>query len=246
MWCPKCKNEYVEGFTHCADCDCDLVESLDMTEDFEYEIKNNFLSREESKKILKQKMLIEAEENLSSDDISDEDLEENVLDEIAEATKKIAPAHAYVSKSTKKEDVKSTAYTFLIVSIAGFILLGLFLAGVLPIYVASYMKVIISIVMGAMFLIFFIIGVRSFRDIKKLENEADTEKELYQEVTDWFKENYSAEKIDAQADTSVGKEQLYFSRYEVMSELITEKYDSLEDSFLDHIIEELYSDIFSE
>ena len=28
-WCPKCKNEYREGFTVCADCGCELVESLD-------------------------------------------------------------------------------------------------------------------------------------------------------------------------------------------------------------------------
>lgn len=25
MWCPKCKSEYREGFTHCASCDVDLV-----------------------------------------------------------------------------------------------------------------------------------------------------------------------------------------------------------------------------
>nr|MCR5282485.1 hypothetical protein [Lachnospiraceae bacterium] len=29
MWCPKCKNEYRAGFTHCPDCDVDLVESLE-------------------------------------------------------------------------------------------------------------------------------------------------------------------------------------------------------------------------
>ena len=29
MWCPKCKNEYRPGFTHCPDCDVDLVDSLD-------------------------------------------------------------------------------------------------------------------------------------------------------------------------------------------------------------------------
>lgn len=27
-WCPVCKNEYVEGRTHCPDCDVDLVEEL--------------------------------------------------------------------------------------------------------------------------------------------------------------------------------------------------------------------------
>jgi hypothetical protein len=28
MFCPKCKAEYREGFTHCSDCDVDLVYSL--------------------------------------------------------------------------------------------------------------------------------------------------------------------------------------------------------------------------
>src|ERR1700722_18651717 len=28
MFCPKCQAEYRDGFTHCSDCDVDLVESL--------------------------------------------------------------------------------------------------------------------------------------------------------------------------------------------------------------------------
>lgn len=28
MFCPKCKAEYREGFTRCADCDVDLVDKL--------------------------------------------------------------------------------------------------------------------------------------------------------------------------------------------------------------------------
>ena len=32
MFCPQCKSEYCPGFTHCADCDADLVESLPETD----------------------------------------------------------------------------------------------------------------------------------------------------------------------------------------------------------------------
>lgn len=28
MWCPKCKNEYIEGITECVDCGCELVAEL--------------------------------------------------------------------------------------------------------------------------------------------------------------------------------------------------------------------------
>ena len=28
-WCPKCKNEYVEGVLVCADCGCPLVDRLE-------------------------------------------------------------------------------------------------------------------------------------------------------------------------------------------------------------------------
>lgn len=32
MYCPECSGEYREGFTHCADCDVDLVDSLPSSE----------------------------------------------------------------------------------------------------------------------------------------------------------------------------------------------------------------------
>ena len=28
MWCPKCKNEYIDGITTCVDCGCELVREL--------------------------------------------------------------------------------------------------------------------------------------------------------------------------------------------------------------------------
>ncbi len=153
-------------------------------------------------------------------------------------------SHIYISKDNKKEDLKSTAYSFLLVSIAGFIFLGLFLTGVLPIQVSSYTKIMLGVILGIMFLIFFAIGVRSFLQIKKAREEAEEEQEAYTEITGWFKENYSASDIDARIESETEPEQLYFSRYEIMSELLTEKCDDREEAFLDYIIEQLYGELF--
>ena len=49
----------------------------------------------------------------------------------------------YVSKESKKEETKSTAYSFLLVSVFGFIALILFATGVLPVHVADYMKIML-------------------------------------------------------------------------------------------------------
>ncbi len=66
----------------------------------------------------------------------------------------------YVSKETKKEDMKSTAYAFLSVGILGLLLLALLWAGILTVQLAEYMKVMLTVVMGAMFLVFVVVGIR--------------------------------------------------------------------------------------
>lgn len=110
-----------------------------------------------------------------------------------------APSHAYVSKKTKIEDVTSTAYTFTIVSVAGFILLILFGLDLLPFHSASYTKTLILIVMGVMFAIFFFVGIKSFMELKTLSNAADREEKQFEEICHWFLDTYTAETINADA-----------------------------------------------
>ena len=130
-----------------------------------------------------------------------------------------APSHAYVSKKTKKEDVTSTAYTFTIVSVAGF--------------------------MGVMFASFFFIGIKSFMELKTLSNAADREEKQFEEICHWFLDTYTAETINADAGISDDSdEQNYFLRYEVMRSLLLEKYPKTDASLLDHIIETIYDKIF--
>lgn len=221
MWCPKCKNEYVAGITKCVDCDVDLVESLE-----EYESAQTQTSADEASHPF---------------DNIDED-----FSELKDAEKFIfsAASHAYVPKKFKTEDIKSTAYTFTLVGIAGIIIVILFAAGVLPLHTAGYMKVMISVVMGALFAIFLYIGIRSFGQIKAVTAEADSEESLLSEALEWFRTNYDRTAIDAELDTDEPEETLYFARYEKMRTLFLLKYPDIEETLLDHMIETLYSEIF--
>lgn len=152
----------------------------------------------------------------------------------------------YVSKESKKEETKSTAYSFLLVSVIGFIALILFATGALPVHVADYMKIMLCIVMGAMLLIFFVIGIVSLRQLKTLGTQAEKENDLSSEIISWFTSTYSAEDIDESMDEKVFDQDLYFKRYEIMTRFLSKQYPDLEETFLDHLVEELYGKLFEE
>lgn len=225
MWCPKCKNEYVAGIVTCADCGIALVDSL---EEYEAELADE-----------------QAVSFVSTDNMDDSNSDSASAHGEAEPAEKTArSAHAYVSTKSKAEDMKSTAYTFTITGILGIVFLILFGAGVLPVHTASYMKVLICIVMGAMFAIFLFIGIRSFRQIKILATAADSEEKLLSDTLAWFHASYQAADIDADIDKNQPEETLYFARYDKMHDILIEKYPDMEESLLDHAIELLYAELF--
>ena len=152
----------------------------------------------------------------------------------------------YVSKESKKEETKSTAYSFLLVSVIGFIALILFATGALPVHVADYMKIMLCIVMGAMLLIFFAIGIVSLRQLKTLGTQAEKENDLSSDIISWFTFTYSEEDIDKSMEEEVFDQDLYFKRYEIMTRFLSKQYPDLEETFLDHLVEELYGNLFEE
>lgn len=214
MWCPICKNEYVKGITECADCGVPLVDSLPLDSSKPPADEQDFSANS----------MTETEDNANGIHASN--------------------AHAYVSKASKKEDMKSTAYTFTLIGVGGLILLLLLAGDVLPVHIPQTTKIMMYFVMGVMFLIFLFIGIRSFRQIKSLAEAAEQEDALFSEITRWFLESYHGEGIDRNVDKTQEEELLYFARYDVIKRLILEKYPDLEESLLDHMIETLYAELF--
>lgn len=223
MWCPKCKNEYVDGILTCADCNCALVASL---AEYEADLRN---------------------EQAISNEAAWNDMDDSSDGMESENDKKVsAPTHAYISKKAKAKDMKSTAYTFTVFGALGMLCLILFVAGVFPVQTAAYMKIMTCIVMGALFLVFLMIGIRSFGQLKGITSAADAEEILLTEALTWFQEQYKASDIDENLEHTTTEEMLYFARYEKMHQLLSAKYSDMEDALADHIIETLYAQIFKE
>lgn len=227
MWCPKCKNEYVSGVTHCPDCDVDLVEALS---DQEADVNQEELKEQ----------LEAAKESVCSQLEQDEEIDQQ------EAEKDISTQiPVYIEKSAKYNDVKSTAFTFTIIGVLGVICIVLFDAGFFSLNIASYMKIMMNLVMGTLFVIFTIVGIRSFLQLKVLSLEVTKEEETTNEINTWFQEHYSSKDIDSSFSTDeLSEEQLYFKRYEKMKQMISNQYSNLSEDYLDHMIELLYHELF--
>lgn len=273
-WCPKCKNEYKEGYTVCADCGSNLVDSLDNgpvaiyfgTEAELYEICN-FMT---SNGISKVQVSFDEKEDIyellvPSADVSEAQKQLRVyLSRIAAPRMQAETENNDVTNATdskeaefyngpyeeaekKAEDYKSGADTLLLVGTLGIIALVLLNLGIIPILLTGFTKMLITGVMGSMFVIFLLLGFFSRKSYRMFKEKAGSEKDIKQELHDYLTEIISPDTFDeGLTDDSPSMEILYFRRTEKMKELIRNYSDSLDASFVEYVIEEIYPEIFEQ
>lgn len=153
----------------------------------------------------------------------------------------------YKDAKTKIEDVKSTAWSFTIVAVIGFVLLLSLDFDLLPFTISQEQKPLMSVVMGLVFLVFLIVGLKSFISLKAVSQNALEEEALEKQIYDWFLETYGEEMrsykssaFEEEADFS------YYPRTEKMEQLIISEYPSVKEDMKEHLIERLYSELFPE
>lgn len=226
-WCPKCETEYKEGYTVCADCGTELIDSLE--------------EKQEEAQSEAEMEVQQAAEAMAA--MSEEELE--ALQKEKEERIKALMRTPYEDADKKAEDYKSGADALLIVGVIGTIALVLLNLGVLPISLPAFTKAMITGVMGIMFVIFIFMGISSRKSYEKLKSQASSDKDTKADVIKYLKETINVEEFDKElCDDEPSMEILYFRRMEKLKEMVFAYAEGIDVSFTEYILEEVYPEIF--
>lgn len=233
MWCPNCKYEYRAGITVCADCGAQLVEELNSLEEREDGYSDGF----EEEEAVDEMALAQKLGELTPEEV--EQLKANLKANQARN-------YAYTTKREKYEDNRSSAWTFFIVGGAGLVLVILHLTGIINFNLSTFSKIMTSVVMGGLFIIFLIVGFISTKNAARYRAEAEIEDALTDKLLTSFRELYTASSIDqmckaTEADTDYEKWQ---KRFGFIATTIKFESRSEDNSYVEYIAETLYNEYF--
>ena len=161
------------------------------------------------------------------------------------AMKKAEPVKEFKSVKEKKSDLKSSGVMLLSFGIAGFVFMGLVIAGIIPINFVGFNAIIAYSVMGIFFGALFVSGILSFVSLKKMSGADDEEQKQMDELAQWCEKNLSKDIVEAKIPGDANAdEQLYFERFDYMKHAILSAFPELKEEFLEYYTENLYGEYF--
>ena len=259
-FCPKCKTEYRDGFTICADCKIPLVNSLEKADLKEINENSYALSEDDygdvslseavsvcEKDFSNLKIVDDEEDDVTEftpkEELSEED-KEKIKEEIVKRRIAFKPSKEYVSKDEKASELLSSGFMLVILGTLGVVFLALLMLGVFPFKVKGIVSYIIDGIMLAFFGSFIYFGINSFFKYSKVKKEAGDEKEENKEFEEWFKKTLTKEFIDSDLAISDDENNNFFLRNAKIKYYVNQNYPAMDEDYLDSFIDKVYEYIF--
>ena len=144
----------------------------------------------------------------------------------------------------KARNLRSSAYTLIIVGSAGLLFMILVLSGVIPINMPGIIGILSKVIMTALFIMFLAFGIGSYLRSRKVAEDAGRESEKKEEIERWFLDSYDGAGIDGNVNDGDDDNDLYFDRTDFIREKISERFLDVDESLMSVMVEELYAQLF--
>lgn len=170
---------------------------------------------------------------------TDGSIEDGVLQNVS-----VTPGGAYRKKSERADDLKGSGEVLLVFGILGCIAMLLIDLGILPIRFGN--RIMMNVIMFALFLFFIGFGVYSLKGARKFRSEASEEDALTERINAWVKLYLTAEDIDRAADIedADAEEIRFFKRTETIKKKIADEFGGVDEAYLDSLAENVYQELF--
>lgn len=268
-WCPKCRNEYREGIRVCADCGCELTETLTeekpltfgeeqqmqaLREFLQFNRINDVELRYDEKEGVHE-LLVKETDYKKASSLADVFLQQEARKAMEKKQKEPEaeipqpvprPSYLYRGSAEQAEDNKSSAWALLVVGGVGLIVLALGMLGILPIHLYGTNKYMVYGVLLALVLLFLVMGCVSLKNSKLFAKKAESENSLRGTMEKWCLENLKQEEIDGTLglEKVTEEEILYFKRAAEMKERLNRQFVNLDEAFLESFIDDVYDSVF--
>lgn len=249
-WCPKCKYEYVEGIKICPDCKSALVDEVpDFTEEIEQYEEEYGCPDEACKDEGFEAFIRQIKSGVYE---LPEELQDATEDELYDAYKALTmrlrgkgQKEKYKPVEDKYEENKSAYWVLIVSGVCGVALVTLLLLGVIKLPLSGFSLYLTASVMGLLFLVFLLTGIRSYMITKKLKPEVEEEKKLISEVIDYLKNWYKDGNIRLNSDEILDEEFSLFASELAINEA-EDHFDDLKPGFAFYVVDKFYSEIFED
>ena len=155
-------------------------------------------------------------------------------------------ARKYVSSKEKYKDNINSAFSLLFVGIIGLVFIILLNLKIIPLNIPKTTLLLATIVLGSVFVIFIIMGIKSYLDGKKYQSNISAEEDSQLDIALFITEHLSKENIDNQIENidELTEEELYIVRTEYIADIIHKNFEGADEELVESIIDDIYDKIF--